>query len=125
MSHCPTIVLTNPKVKSKTTVPAENMQRISTPVNSMNAAALERKIDSGEVTTLAKIPREVAQNFMNARVQQKINGKAMTRQELATKSGLVVADINEIENGTMTLTTANKIKIRKLQTYLKMPAFTL
>ena len=87
----------------------------------MNASALERKIDDGTVTVLPKIDRETSSAIVAARVAKKIGEKTMTQSQLANSvngKGIVLADINEMESGKMTLTTQNKLKINAVKNFL-------
>lgn len=90
--------------------------------NSQNSASIERRIDDGKVTTPLKIPRDVSEILKIARVK---NDATKTQSLLAMKCNLPVKDIIDIENGSMDLTHANKLKIRKVQQILSLPKFNL
>jgi hypothetical protein len=90
--------------------------------NGMNCASLENRIDAGKITTPQKIPREVSTLIINARVA---SPTAKTQALLAVKCNYPLNDIKEMENGTMDLTHANKLKIRKVQQVLGIPKFNL
>lgn len=90
--------------------------------NGMNSASLEHRIDAGKITTPQKIPREVSTLIINARVAC---ATTKTQALLAVKCNYLLNDIKDMENGTMHLTHANKLKIRKVQQVLGIPKFNL
>ena len=87
----------------------------------LNAAAVERKIDSGEITAPSTIPKDVAQRIIDARREKGIK----TQKDLATAVCIPLTDINQMESGKFVLTPPNKQKIRKVVNYLKLGAVTL
>jgi hypothetical protein len=118
----PTIILHNPKVKKATITPTEDLGRKQThQVNGMNSSALERKIDSGEVSIAPSISRDAGQTIALARQQKMVGEKAMTQVQLANlanqRGGKAITpkDISEIESGKLVLNQANKLKIRAVQ----------
>ena len=97
--------------------------------NKMNASSLERKIDSGEVTTPQKIPANVSALFRTARMNMKnAEGNTLTQDAFARSVNVRSVDakfINMIENGSLLLNHANKITLRNLQQKLKLAQFEL
>lgn len=105
-------------------VPARKIPVVRTPVsnNGMNCASLEKRIDAGKITAPQKISREVSTLIINARAA---STTTKTQALLAVKCNYPLSDIKEMENGTMDLTHANKLKIRKVQQVLGIPKFNL
>ncbi len=127
MSHtsAPTIVLHNSKVKKATLTPIDDLGRKSThQVNGMNSSALERKIDSGEVTIASTISRDAGQTIALARQQKMVGEKAMTQVQLANlanqRGGKAInqKDISEMESGRLILNHENKLKVQAVKNAL-------
>jgi ribosome-binding protein aMBF1 (putative translation factor) len=87
----------------------------------INAASIERKIDDGKLTTPPSLPMDIAQKFVTARLA----GGYDKREKLAQACSVPVSVIGEIETGKILLNTQNRQLVRKIQTKLKMEAFTL
>ena len=120
--HNSTVVLKGKHAPKSTTINMDAIQTKTTQTGT-NASVLERKIDEGTVTVLPKIDREVSQAIVSARVAKQIGGKTMTQAQLAQSvngKGIVVADIRDMENGSMTLTTQNKVKINAVKNSLQI-----
>jgi len=124
MSHtsASTIILHNPKVKKATLTPIDDLGRKSThQVNGMNSSALERKIDSGEVSVASTISRDAGQTIATTRQQKMVGEKAMTQVQpanLANQRGgkaINQKDISEMESGRLILNHENKLKVRAVQ----------
>ena len=124
MSHnsAPTIVLHNSKVKKATLTPIDDLGRKQThQINGMNSSALERKIDSGEVSIAPSISRDAGQTIAIARQQKMVGEKAMTQTQLANlvnqNGGKAInqKDISEMEYGRLILNHENKLKVRAVQ----------
>ena len=90
--------------------------------NSANSASLENRIDDGKITTPFKIPRTVSELIKTGRCA---TDTTKTQVQLAMRCNLVAKDIAEMENGSMDLTHANKLKIRKVQQVLGLGKFNL
>lgn len=122
-SHsAPTIVLHNSKVKKAVLTPIDDLGRKqSHQVNGMNSSALERKIDSGEVSIAPSISRDAGQTIALARQQKMVGEKAMTQVQLANlanqRGGKAInqKDISEMESGRLILNHENKLKVRAVQ----------
>jgi hypothetical protein len=88
------------------------------PTNTMNAKALETKIDNGDMALHPEISTEQSTSIRNGRNSIKNGEKTLTQKELAIMAnqyggkGVVQADIAEMESGKMRLTTINKLKIQ-------------
>ncbi len=122
MSHVPTIVLRKTNVKPKAPAATGDIARKeSHQVNGMNASALERKIDSGEVTVAATISLDAGKTIALARQQKMVGEKAMTQVQLANlanqRGGKAInqKDISEMESGRLILNHENKLKVRAVQ----------
>lgn len=87
----------------------------------INAASIERKIDDGKLTTPPSLPMDIAQKFVTARLAAGYD----KREKLAQACSIPVSVIGEIETGKILLNTQNRQLVRKVQTKLKMEAFTL
>ena len=95
---------------------AKNKQSVN-----INAASLERKIEEGKTTTPPTLPMDIAQKFVTARLAAGFD----KRDKLAQACALPLSVIAEIETGKILLNTQNRQIVRKVQTKLKMEAFTL
>lgn len=97
--------------------------------NGMNAASLERKIESGDVMAPQKIPKDVSDLFRNARLAMKtVEDKSYTQDMFAKHCNVPKVDskfIQQLESGALLMNHENKLTIRKLQTKLKIPQFAL
>jgi hypothetical protein len=95
----------------------------------LNAASLERKIDSGDVTVPQTVPKTVSEKFRNARIEMKTaDDKSYTQEMFAKHCCVPKVDakfIQQLENGTLLMNHDNKVTMRKLQTKLKLSSFTL
>ena len=87
----------------------------------LNAAAVERKIDNGELAAPPTIPKDVAQRIIDARREKGIK----KQKDLATAVCIPLTDINQMENGKFVMTPQNKQKVRKVTNYLKIGAVNL
>lgn len=121
-NSAPTIVLHNPKNKKTTIASPDDIGRKQThQVNGMNSSALERKIDSGEVSIAPSISRDAGQTIALARQQKMVGEKAMTQVQLANlanqRGGKAInqKDISEMESGRLILNHENKLKVRAVQ----------
>jgi hypothetical protein len=102
----------------------------STPKNVFkgpNIKKLEDAIDKGEKTVPDKISSEDSANIRKRRNAIKIDGKTLTQDILAQKSnigkvasGITSKDIQEIENGTFSLTHPNKLKLTAIKRALSL-----
>ncbi len=124
-NSAPTIILHNSKVKKATLTPIDDLGRKSThQVNGMNCSALERKIDSGEVTIASTISRDAGQTIALARQQKMVGEKAMTQVQLANlanqRGGKAInqKDISEMESGRLILNHENKLKVQAVKNAL-------
>ena len=97
--------------------------------NIMNAASLERKIDSGNMMAPQKISKEVSDLFRNARLAMKTaDEKSYTQEMFAKHCNVPKVDskfIQQLESGALLMNHENKLTVRKLQTKLKLPHFVL
>jgi len=99
--------------------------------NTMNGAAIEKKIDDGTMTTPPMIPPAVSRLIIDHRVKTKVGDKTMTQLQLATAAnqkggrGILPKDITDMENGQMLVNHTNKLKIRAVQKALGIPHFDL
>jgi ribosome-binding protein aMBF1 (putative translation factor) len=120
------LILRNPNAAKKREINLDNVQKKSD-VNhtGMNASALERKIEEGKVTLPPKISRDVSNIISSKRQEQMIGDKKMTQKDLAGRVNLPVSDITSMENGSMILNHENKMKIRKVQQFLKITELNL
>jgi hypothetical protein len=95
----------------------------------LNAASLERKIDSGDVTVPQKVPKIVSDMFRDARLSMKTAEDKSYTQDMFAKHCCVpkvdVKFIQQLEGGSLLLNHDNKTTLRKLQTKLKIPHFDL
>jgi len=93
----------------------------------MNAASLERKIDSGDVTVPQKVPKHVSDVFRDARIAMKTpEDKSFTQDMFAKHCCIPKVDvkfIQQLEGGSLLLNHDNKMTVRKLQAKLKLPHF--
>lgn len=93
----------------------------------MNAASLERKIDSGDVTVPQKVPKHVSDAFRDARIAMKTpEDKSFTQDMFAKHCCIPKVDvkfIQQLEGGSLLLNHDNKMTVRKLQAKLKLPHF--
>jgi hypothetical protein len=95
-------------------------------INKANAASLERKIESGEMSLHPLIDKELSQSIQTARNSRKVGDKATTQKELASLAnqrggkGITPKDISDIEGGNIRLTTENKLKIQAVKKALNM-----
>jgi len=93
----------------------------------MNAASLERKIDSGDVTIPQKVPKHVSDTFRDARMAMKTPEDKSFTQDMFAKHCCVpkvdVKFIQQLEGGSLLLNHDNKMTVRKLQAKLKLPHF--
>lgn len=93
----------------------------------MNAASLERKIDSGDVTVPQKVPKHVSDVFRDARIAMKTPEDKSFTQDMFAKHCCVpkvdVKFIQQLEGGSLLLNHDNKMTVRKLQAKLKLPHF--
>ena len=90
--------------------------------NTLNAASLESRIDDGKITSPSTVPRDICELIKNSRLK---NEAIKTQANLAMRCNFLAKDIADMENGTMVLTHANKLKIRKVQQVLGIPKFNL
>jgi ribosome-binding protein aMBF1 (putative translation factor) len=72
-----------------------------------------------------KISRDVSNIISSKRQEQMIGDKKMTQKDLAGRVNLPVSDITSMENGSMILNHENKMKIRKVQQFLKITELNL
>jgi len=97
--------------------------------NSMNAAALERKIDDGAVTVPKTVPSNVSALFRDTRIAIKNSeDKSLTQDAFAKQCCVPKVDakfIQQLESGQLLLNHDNKMIVRKLQAKLKIPHFDL
>ena len=97
--------------------------------NSMNAAALERKIDGGDITVPKTVPSNVSALFRDARLAIKnAEDKSLTQDAFAKQCCVPKVDakfIQQLESGQLLLNHDNKMIVRKLQAKLKIPHFDL
>jgi hypothetical protein len=97
--------------------------------NNMNSAALERKIDGGEITVPKKVPSNVSSLFRDARTSVKdADGKCQTQDVFARTCNVPRVDskfIQQLESGQLLLNHDNKTTLRALQRKLKIPHFDI
>ncbi len=97
--------------------------------NGMNAASIERKIESGDMTVPQKVPKAVSDMFRNARLAMKTTeDKSYTQDMFAKHCTVPKVDakfIQQLEGGSLLMNHDNKMTVRKLQTKLKLPHFDL
>jgi hypothetical protein len=118
----PTIVLHNSKVKKAVLTPTDEIGRKQAhQVNGMNASALERKIESGEITVASTISRDAGMTIATSRQQKMVGEKTMTQVQLANlanqRGGKAInqKDISEMESGRLIMNHENKLKVRAVQ----------
>ena len=80
----------------------------------VNGASLEKKIDEGLIGSPELISKDIASKIASMRIEKGIK----TQKELSLKCKLTQNEINQMEGGKMSLTTANKIKIRSVMQVL-------
>ncbi len=121
----PTIVLTNknPLVKKRETLTPGQIQKKQNggpnggaPV--LNAKKIETEIENGDRALPPKLGQTNGNIIRDGRLAKKIGDKTQTRKDLAQHVQLAVGDIDAIENGTIDLIQANKLKIQKVCKYL-------
>ena len=124
-----TIILRGGKsVPVKPTItPIENLQsKFNAGSNSnsrgvnINAAAIERKIDAGELGAPAVISRTDANIMLNARTKS-----GLSRTELARQLSIPETIIRDIENGSIRLDSKTKAQIRTIARKIGNPTLTL
>lgn len=110
----------------RTITPIENIHsKFNAATNSnsrganINAAAIERKIESGEIGAPAVISRSDANVMLNARTTAKI-----TRAQLAQKLSIPETIIRDIENGTIRLDSKTKAQIRTIARNIGNPTLS-
>lgn len=120
--NAPTIVLHNSKVKKAVITSTDDLGRKSAhQVNGMNCSALERKIDSGEVSIAPSISLDAGKTIALARQQKMVGEKAMTQVQLANlanqRGGKAInqKDISEMESGRLILNHENKLKVQAVK----------
>ena len=121
----PTIVLTNKNginKKRETLSPGQIQKKQVGGNNSgppvLNAKKIESEIENGERSLPPKLGQANGNIIRDGRLAKKIGDKTQTRKDLAQRVQLSLADIDHIENGTIDLIQANKIKIQKVCTHL-------
>ena len=97
--------------------------------NTMNAASLERKIDTGTVTVPKSVPREVSTIFQKHRTSIiNADGSCLTQIAFAKQCNVPHVDakfIQQLESGQLLLNHDNKTILRKLQQKQKIAHFDL
>ena len=116
---CPTIILRpkNPLI-TKREINLENSEKknIHTSINSqsapmVNAKKLEERIESGEITGPPKIPLELSKKIQSTRIEKGFKTQKSLIQSI-TKTPITQAEIQQMENNTFLLNSANKQKLQ-------------
>jgi hypothetical protein len=106
-----------------------NVHAKSNRTNSMNAAVLEQKIDSGKMTVPKNVPSKVSALFRDARLAMKnAEDKSLTQDAFAKQCCVPKVNakfIQQLESGQLLLNHDNKMIVRKLQAKLQIPHFDL
>lgn len=124
------LILRNPNAPKKHEINLDAVQKKQNfSNNGMNSAALERKIDNGDITVPKKVPANISSLFRDARTSVKdADGKCQTQDVFARSCNVPRVDskfIQQLESGQLLLNHDNKTALRALQRKLKISHFEL